>query len=113
MTSHHSRFCVSQLRGSWLGRSLVAGVFLVVAGGWSRGYAADYSTPEKAFQTFLKAVKANDLAAAKRCWFISDSNELRVLDTVVGQWIAGRRLSATAKSKFTAKEMDLLKETGM
>jgi hypothetical protein len=50
----------------------------------SHQLAADYSTPKKTLETFLRAVKANYLAGAKECWFISDGNASGVLDILVG-----------------------------
>src|SRR5438552_11886207 len=113
MTGQDSRYFVSQPRCPWLGWSRFAGVFLVVACGSCCGYAADYSTPEKTFQTFLQAVKANDLAAAKQCWFISDNDAAGVLDVLVGKWITARRLRAAAQSQLPASEISLLEEEGV
>jgi hypothetical protein len=75
--------------------------------------AVDFSTPIKTFQTYLHAIKANDLATAKRCWFISDNNESGVLDIIAGRWIAFHRFNELARSKFTAEGRALLKDEGL
>jgi hypothetical protein len=66
----------------------------------------DYGTPKSTYRAFLRAVKANDLGTAKQCWFISDGNASGVLDILIGEWIAHRRLVALFQSKFTAKERE-------
>jgi hypothetical protein len=82
--------------------------FLLALGG-SPAIAAeagtpDYSSPPKTFLTFLKAIKADDVAAAKQCYLAPDGNWGRVVDAMVGKWIAARRFTRTARSKLPRKE---------
>jgi hypothetical protein len=79
----------------------------------SKQPAADYSTPKKTFEAFLLAVKANDLAAAKKCWFISDDDRSGALDILVGHWIATRRFQQSVRSKFGNQGWKLLDEKGL
>ena len=43
----------------------------------SRSFAAEGSSPTSVFATFLRALKADDLASAKKCWTISDDDSRR------------------------------------
>jgi hypothetical protein len=70
--------------------------------------SADYRTPQKTLQTYLRAVKANDAAAAKQCWVISDKNKSDVLDILVGDVITAHRLNEVVRSKFPAQGRELL-----
>jgi hypothetical protein len=79
----------------------------------SKQLAADYSTPKKTFEAFLLDVKANDLAAAKKCWFISDDDKSGALDIFVGDWIATRRFQQSVRSKFGNQGWKLLDEKGL
>jgi hypothetical protein len=72
--------------------------------------APDFSNPRATFETFLKALKADDLEAAKNCWFISDDNRSGVLDSLVGEWIESRRFNQAVQSKLPAAEREALKE---
>lgn len=54
----------------------------------------DLSSPQGTIRSYLSAVKANDIDAAKRCWAIDDNNASGALDVVVGMWISSRKLAA-------------------
>jgi hypothetical protein len=49
--------------------------------------AGDYSSPEATYRTFLNAVKNDDSVGAVACWTVSDGNESKVLDVLVGVWV--------------------------
>src|SRR5947209_1482806 len=75
---------------------------LIGATNHSQGHSSpDFRDAKRTFEVFLAAVKADDLNAAKRCWFISDDNQSGVLDLLVGDWIATHRLSEIIKKRFT------------
>lgn len=60
----------------------------------------DFSTPGETVKSYLTAVRANDVEAAKRCWAIDEDNASGVLDVVVGMWVASRKLVAVAEAKL-------------
>src|SRR5438876_6873517 len=90
-----------------------AACFLVLA--LSQPIAAEtpsgsFATPKATLATFLRAIKANDAAAAKKCWVVSDGNKSGVLDVLVGDWLAARRFQQSLRSKFGSKGGELLEE---
>jgi hypothetical protein len=60
----------------------------------------DLSSPPATVRSYLAAIKANDIEAAKRCWTIDDSNASGALDVVAGMWVASRKLVAVTQAKF-------------
>jgi hypothetical protein len=59
-----------------------------------------FSDPIKTYDAFLRAIKANDLPKARACHTISDKDDSRTLDVIVGIWITFHRFSETARSKL-------------
>lgn len=49
---------------------------------------AGYSDPIKTYQSYLEAIKRDDLAAAMACCTIADNNKSGSLDVLVGMWVA-------------------------
>jgi hypothetical protein len=74
---------------------------------------ADLSTPGKTCETYLRAIKANDLTAAKACFLIADDTTFKAIDSFVGQWIARRKLSAAVTSRFSLAEAAKTRERGL
>lgn len=60
----------------------------------------DLSPPQATFRSYLAAVKANDLVAAKACWTIDDGDTAGALDVVIGQAVESRRLVAAVRKAF-------------
>src|SRR5262249_38768603 len=58
----------------------------------------DLSSPPATVRSYLAAIKANDVEAAKRCWTIDDGNASGALDVVVGMWVASRKLVAVTQA---------------
>jgi hypothetical protein len=70
----------------------------------------DFSDPKKTFDTYLQAIKGNDLKTAKVCYTISDNNASGALDVTVGLWIAFHRLGEAARNKLGARGWAELQE---
>jgi hypothetical protein len=70
------------------------------------GRAAAYADPKAAYGTYINAVRANDLEAAKRCWVMDGDGESRALDTIVGLWVSTRKASRLAGQKFGPEGCD-------
>ena len=64
---------------------------------------ADFSTSQKTYETYLRAIKANDLAAAKRCLHFSDGDPAGAGDVIAGLWVHAHHFSQLCRSKFGAK----------
>jgi hypothetical protein len=62
----------------------------------------DLSSPPATVRSYLTAVKANDIEAAKRCWVIDDNNASGALDVIVGMWVASRKLVAVTQANLGA-----------
>lgn len=62
--------------------------------------SADFSTPKKTFLTFLRAVKQNDLEAAKACWHVSGDTSEAILDILVGTFVVHHQFNARVIEKF-------------
>ncbi len=71
---------------------------------------ADYSDPIKTYQTFLEAIKRDDLAAAKACCTIADDNKSGSLDVLVGMWVTFHRFNKIALLNFREETSKYLKE---
>jgi len=71
---------------------------------------AEYSDPKKTYETYLRAIKANDLDAAKKCWSIVDNDPAGVLDVVAGLWVAAHRLGEVARHKLGPRGWAVLQE---
>jgi hypothetical protein len=69
-----------------------------------------FSDPKQTFDTYLQAIKANDLKTAMTCYTISDDNASGALDVMVGLWIAFHRLGETARNKLGARGWRELQE---
>jgi hypothetical protein len=69
-----------------------------------------FSDPKKTFDTYLQAIKANDLKTAKNCYTLADDNASGALDVAVGLWIACHRLSEAARNKLGARGWGEMKE---
>jgi hypothetical protein len=68
--------------------------------------ACDYSTPAAALETLLRAVRCNDLSAAKQCFIIDHDDNGGALNVIAGFWISRRRVSELAERKFGAAVAD-------
>ena len=55
--------------------------------------APTFATPVDAYRAYLNAVKKNDLAAAKNCWWLPGKDDA-ALDVIAGMWVASHRLNA-------------------
>jgi len=66
-------------------------------------FAAEGNSPTAVFAAFLRALKVDDLAAAKKCWTISDDDKAGVLNALIGNWIAQRRFQQAVQSKLGSK----------
>ncbi|MBM4088715.1 MAG: TIGR03435 family protein [Planctomycetes bacterium] len=51
------------------------------------------ATPRDVYRSWLLAVKGNDLAAAKSCWWMSGNDTCGALDAIVGIWVAHHRFN--------------------
>jgi hypothetical protein len=78
---------------AWTMRILLAGVlgFALLQPSDAGSFAAEDNSPTSVFATFLRALKADDLASAKKCWTISNNDKAGVLDALIGNCIAQRR----------------------
>ena len=54
--------------------------------------AAASPTPRDVYRAYLNAVKKNDLAGAKNCWWIPGKDD-SALDVLAGMWVASHRLN--------------------
>ena len=70
----------------------------------------NFSDPAKTYRTFLEAIKADDLAAAKACCTISDDNKSGSLDVLVGMWVTFHHFNKTALLHFNEQVSPFLKE---
>jgi hypothetical protein len=75
-------------------------IFALLAAGPAFAKGPDFSTPAETAKSYLAATRANDVAAARRCWAVDDDNVSGALDVIVGMWIASRRLSIAADARF-------------
>jgi hypothetical protein len=71
---------------------------------------ADYSDPIKTYQSFLEAIKRDDLAAAKACCTISDDNKSGSLDVLVGMWVTFHRFNKVALLNFKEETSPYLRD---
>ena len=68
---------------------------------------AKNASPVEVYRTYLNAVKNNDLAAAKRCWTVSDKDEDIILDIVPGIFVASHHItSAIDKAGLDRKQFE-------
>lgn len=70
----------------------------------------DYSGPIKTYQTFLEAIKRDDLAAAKACCTISDDNKSGSLDVLVGMWVTFHHFNKVALLHFKEQTSQYLSD---
>ncbi len=68
----------------------------------------DYRSPKKTLLTYLRAVKDNDVATAKECWWINDPEQTRILDIIAERSITEHRLNQLLRSKFPATDPEKL-----
>jgi len=71
---------------------------------------ADYSTPQKTYATYLRAIQANDLQLATKCWGFSGGNASDALDVIVGHWVLAHHLNQAAQLRFGAEGWAVLQE---
>jgi len=71
---------------------------------------ADYSNPIKTYQTFLEAIKRDDVAAAKACCTIADDNRSGSLDVLVGMWVTFHHFNKIAMLYFREDASKYLKD---
>ena len=60
----------------------------------------DLSSPPATVRSYLAAIKANDIATAKRCWTVDDGNASGAIDVIVGMWVSSRKLVKVTQDKF-------------
>jgi hypothetical protein len=72
--------------------------------------AQDFSDPKKTYETYLQAIKADDLKAAENCWSIAETDHAGVLDTIVGMWVTAHRLGEVARAKLGEREWHVMEE---
>ena len=59
-----------------------------------------YADPRTTYHTYIEAVRRCHPQIAARCWTIDDDNKSGALDTLVGMWIAPRRVTRLAELRF-------------
>lgn len=62
--------------------------------------AAQYADPKLTYQTYIEAVRRNDLKAGTQCWVFDHDDKGAALDVIVGLWVSMRRLNQAAVKKF-------------
>ena len=70
---------------------------------------ADYSDPIKTYQSFLEAIKRDDLVAAKACCTILDDNKSGSLDVLVGMWVTFHHFNKVALLNFKEEASQYLR----
>ncbi len=74
------------------------------------GHTLDHSDPKKTYETYLRAIKANNLEDAKKCWFFADGDPAGALDVLAGLWVTAHRLSEVARNKLGVRGWGVLQE---
>jgi hypothetical protein len=72
--------------------------------------ALDFSSPQKTYESYLRAILANDLKAAMACYLIPDDNASAALDVIVGMWVVAHHLNEAAEAKFGKRGWAVLNE---
>jgi hypothetical protein len=67
-----------------------------------------YADPRTTYQTYIEAVRRCNPQIAARCWTIDDDNRSGALDTIVGMWIASRRVTRVTELRFGEAGLKML-----
>ena len=70
----------------------------------------DFSTPQKTYETYLRAILAKDLKTAIACHHFSGDKAAEAIDVAVGMWMTAHELNAAARSKFGPRGLAVLQE---
>ena len=73
-------------------------------------FVADYSDPIKTYQSYLEAIKRDDLVAAKACCTISDNNKSGSLDVLVGTWVTFHHFNRVMLLNFKEEASQYLRD---
>jgi hypothetical protein len=66
----------------------------------------NYRTPKQTLITYLRAIKNNDVAGARKCWWINDPEQTRILDILAERPIAVHQLNEIMRTKFPAEDRE-------
>ena len=67
-----------------------------------------YADPRTTYNTYIEAVRRCNPQIAARCWTIDDDNKSGALDTLVGMWIAPRRVTRLTEQRFGEAGLKML-----